>query len=336
MFACDLESEVLGRSRTGTAGNLLFIAASLMMLGCMNLDTSGGLKRDVFSGADTTLTLIQQIDAGTLLYYRDAFTQGASDRRYTLGYAAAVAAYGNDIYVVDQASGQLVRINLSQSEASVLMTLPDPRTHGIHVRPDRTIFVVDRNARGIRQLDESGRMIRLFSDQRLMPAPVDVTETDWGNIIVAVDELSNQLVLFNTLGGPIDVIGSGTWRPTIAQTVHAIAATPNSVFVLDRDMGEVMRFSLRGDQTGNYGEDELAVPTALAIDHCGRLFMADQSGQGILVSSTDMMLPSGRARQDDFLPDQITDLWVDSGALYIAAGIQGISIYLVEPPCAAQ
>ena len=313
----------------------IVVTSSLVPAGCASLDSNRYAEQSVLTDGDTLLTLVQQIDAGTFLQSRGMLSNGIYDQTYAIGYAAAVAARGNDIYVLDQVSGQLVHINLALGEANELMTLPDPNTHGIYVRRDRTVFVVDKNARAIRQLDDSGRTTRLFEDRRLMPAPVDVAESDWGNVIVVADALSSQLVMFDTLAGVVDVIGSNMSRPSIAQTVHAIAATSNSVYILDPQMSEVMRFGLHGNQIGNYGEDELEIPTALAVDQCGRLFIADQSGQGILVSSSDMMLPAARAKQNAFITDQITDIWVDDNFLYVAAGEQGIRIYLIEPPCAA-
>jgi DNA-binding beta-propeller fold protein YncE len=309
--------------------------SSLILIGCMSLGPGKGWQPVVLPGADTTLTLVQEIDAATLLYFRGPTASGRSGQTYSVGYAAAVAARGNDIYVVDRASAQLVHINPVLRQASVLTTLADPGTHGVHARRDGTVFVVDKSERAIRQLDESGRTVRVFSNLRLMPAPVDVAETDWGNIVVVADEISNQLIMFNAMAGTVDVIGSDRSRLSVAGAVYAIAATRDSVFVLDQQMAEVMRFSLSGYQTGNYGEDELEAPTALAVDDCGRLFMADRSGRGILVSSTDMISPVGRALEGSYVANQITDLWVDNGFLYVAAGIRGVAIYLIEPPCTA-
>ena len=320
--------------------NIILISVSgflllLMLHGCADLGLDRYAGQESLLDSDTTLTLVQEIGSGVRLRTPGSDFGHAAARSYALGYAAAVAARGNDVYVVDQLSAELVHINLALGEARALTTLPDPATHGVYVTQDRIVYVVDKSARAVRQLDDAGQTIRLFADPTLIPAPVDVAETDWGGAIVVADALNNQLVMFNTLAGAFEVIGTKAPGRSLAQVIHAIAATRNSVYILDPQMGEVMRFNLLGIQIGNYGEDELQMPTALAVDRCNRLFVADQSGQGILVNLSDMMLPAVRAQHGAIILDQITDLWVDEGFLYVAAGAQGIKIFRIEPPCPA-
>jgi len=163
---------------------------------------------------------------------------------------------------------------------------------------------------------------------------VDVTESDWGSTVVVADELARQLVVFSPLGVAINVLGANDRRLAIAQVLHAIAGSRDSIFVLDSSANEVMR-DLRGRQTGSYGEDDLEMPTALAVDDCGRLFVADSSGAGILVSSFDMRVPPVRAIQNFPAERVVNDIWIDGQFLYLAAGDEGIRVYLVEPACSA-
>jgi len=318
--------------------NLKAVSAFLSLLvlhGCADLDLGGYAGQGMLLDSDTTLTLVQEIGSGVTLRMRGSDFGIAAARTYALGYAAAVAARGNYVYVVDQFSAELVQINLALGEARVLTTLPDPTTHGVYVTQDLIVYVVDKSARAVRQLNDAGQTTRLFTNPALIPAPVDVAETDWGDAIVVADALHNQLVMFNTLVGAFEVIGANASRLSLAQVVQAIAATRNSVYILDPQLGEVIRFDLHGNPIGSYGEDELQMPTALAVDRCGRLFVADQSGQGILVSLSDMMRPAARAQHNAIILDQITDLWVDEGFLYVAAGAQGIKIFRIEPSCPA-
>jgi len=278
---------------------------------------------------------MQQLDVGTLFRLRDMQASGVSMQTYTVGYAAAVAARGNDVYVVDRLAGQLLGLNLALGEARVLTNLADPDTHGLYVTRDQKIYVVDKIARSVRQFDADGRLLRSFEHLDLLPTPVDVTESSWGGDLIVADGLSNRLVRFNALASVMDTIGSNMTRNSIAQSIQSIASTANSIFVLDSEMGEAMRFSLRGNQTGNYGEDNLEFPTAMAVDACGRIFIADRSGQGILVSLPDMLQSAARAEPNMPFEGEITDLWVDGSNIYVAAGAEGIRIYLVEPPCGA-
>jgi len=325
-----------GRARTGQRALqrlLAVVAAYLTLCACTNLNPDSLENLNEFQDANVTLTFVQLIDSGTLLRTQDFGIGDPSNSSHTLGYAAAVAANGDDVYVVDQMSGNVLRINVSTGESRILAKLIDPTTHGLFVSRDRSIFVVDKFERAVRQLDDMGRTTRLFSDDNLLPEPVDVTETNWGDIVIA-DALNSRLVLFKPLANVFDVIGSNMRRLSVAQTLHAISAIGNSVLVLDSGAGEVMRFNLNGNQIGSYGEDDLVLPTAFAVDQCGRLFVADGSRLGLHVSVLDMMVPPARAQQNTSIPDNITDMWVDGSFLYIAAGSLGISIYLIEPSCA--
>jgi len=313
----------------------LLLAILPLLNVCASLDTVLYAEQSALDDSVASVTVIQEIGPGTMLHTRGSGFGGVMGQTYTLGYAAAVAARGNDVFVVDRLAGNLIHISLTLNEARVLTTLPDPNTHGVYVARDLTVYVVDKFNRAVRELNDAGQTTRLYADPTLMPAPVDVAETGWGGDIVVADALNSQLVMFDALAGAFDVIGSSDSRQSLAQTMHAIAATRNSVYVLDTGIGEVTRFGLRGNPIGNYGEDELQMPTALAVDRCGRLFIADQSGQGILVSLSDMMLPAARAQNSAMIADEITDLWVDEDFLYVAAGTQGIKILLIEPRCPA-
>jgi len=333
---CTFEYQGGGRARTGqraTVRLLAVVALYLTLSACTNLNPNYLENLNNFQDANVTLTFVQLIDSGTLLHMQDFGIGDPSNSSHTLGYAAAVAANGDDVFVVDQMSGNVLRINVPTGETRILAKLIDPATHGLFVSRDRSIFVVDKFERAVRQLDDTGRTTHLFIDDNLIPEPVDVTETNWGDIVIA-DALNSRLVLFKPFASVFDVIGSTFRRLSVAQTLHAISAIGNSVLVLDSGAGEVMRFNLNGNQIGNYGEDDLVLPTALAVDQCGRLFVADGSRLGLHVSVLDMMVPPARTEQNTSIPESITDMWVDGIFLYIAAGSLGISIYLIEPTCA--
>ena len=321
---------MLDRNQTRRLRHLL--AASLvawLLPGCADLDSAAFTGQHRTQDSEVTLTLTQRIDVGTPL-------RGANGRPgMTIGYVSAVAASGGDIYIVDQAAGGLLRVDPMLFDATVIARLADPSTHGLYVANSGRVYVVDKAMRAVRQFDRDGTELRPLQDVDLAPAPVDVAESDWGSSIVVADDLTGQLVFFSPLGPTTDVAGIDENRLSVAQRLHALAASGNELFVLDAGAADVSRFDMRGRQTAYYGQDELELPTALTVDDCGRLFVADSSGAGIFVSAFDMRLPPARARQDTPVERNVTDLWWDSGYLYVAAGIDGVAIYSVEPRCGA-
>ena len=327
-------ADFVSRARSRSVA-LPVLAALLALPACAGLDESGFSEQGELLDSSATLTLVQEYGPGAMLSLRGARLGDPGGQTYAIGYAAAVAARGNDIFVVDQAAGQLVQINAALGDARMLISLSDPNTHGVYVAPDLTVYVVDKFNRAVRRLNDAGQTTRLYADPNLIPAPVDVAETGWGDSIVVADALNKHLVMFDPLAGAFHVMGPNSSRAVFAQTVHALAATRNSVYLLDPEMGEVMRFGLRGNPLGSYGEDELQLPTALAVDGCGRLFVADQSRRGILVSLSDMMVLPTRVLNRELTGALITDLWVDDNFLYVAAGAGGVMIFRIEPACSA-
>ena len=81
------------------------------------------------------------------------------------------------------------------------------------------------------------------------------------------------------MGGDIDVKG----------TPEGIAIDSNGqVYVTDYDLGRIQVFSSTGDMiwawtTSNRDTGHFARPTAIALDHDGRLFVVNQSGNSLEV-----------------------------------------------------
>ena len=46
-----------------------------------------------------------------------------------------------------------------------------------------------------------------------------------------------------------------------------------------------------------------------------------------------MMIPSARVALGPLFTGEITDVWIDESLLYVAAGAEGVKVYLVEPAC---
>jgi len=321
--------------RTGGFNALWLLAATAILPACESLRPIGNAAQFEPLDSRVRLTLTQRLDSGTSLQVRGSAAGLAGRGNIFVGHVGAIAASGSDIYVIDWASGALLRIDPGLREATYLARLANPMTHGLYASRNGTVYFVDKAARAVRQIDRDGRPMESFEDLNYAPSPVDVTESDWGSTVVVADELARQLVVFSPLGVAINVLGANDRRLAIAQVLHAIAGSRDSIFVLDSSANEVMRFDLRGRQTGSYGEDDLEMPTALAVDDCGRLFVADSSGAGILVSSFDMRVPPVRAIQNFPAERVVNDIWIDGQFLYLAAGDEGIRVYLVEPACSA-
>jgi hypothetical protein len=204
--------------------SLAVVFAGCLLSACVIED--GAVSLPMNAGIDVTLSPVSSFGAAG----SPGMIGGASSLR--LGYAAAVAATGNVIYVVDAAAPGLVRLDEASGEVRLLYELRDANTAGLHVSMDIIIQVVDRYNRAVIEIDQSGWERRRFSDSRLIPAPVDVTHTNWGSTILIADELSQRLAMFDSMSNPTGLFTTTLSPVAAAASIKAIAATANYVFVL--------------------------------------------------------------------------------------------------------
>lgn len=296
------------------------------LLGACALDAGVGAE-PMTAGIDVTLTTIDVYGSGGT----STAMPGTGGRQ--VGYAAAVAASGGFVYVVDVASSALVLLDPARSDLRVLRPLKDPNTNGLHVSIDQVIEVVDHYNRAVIELDQSGWERRRFMDSQLIPTPVDVTQTNWGSTVLIADGVSQRLAMFDAMSNPTGLFTTTLSPVAVAASITAIAATVDSVFVLDSASREVTQLDLNGRPVATYGEDALLAPVALAVDECNRLFVADGHPGGLFISSPEFYGTGARAALPPEITPAVTDLWIDGNTLYIAAGPLGVYVMAADPPC---
>lgn len=277
-------------------------------------------------GIDVSLTPVMS--------YSDTTTGGGATRR--LGYASAVAAENGFVYAVDSSIPAVVELDPGTGNPEVLLPLRDGNTAGLHVTPDYLLYVVDRSSRAVRELDSSGQLRRTFVDNSLIPTPVDVTVANWGSTVVIADELTQRISTFDAIAAPTGLLARTLSPVTVAASIRAISATARFIFVLDTAAREVTQLDLDGRTVATYGEDDLLLPVALAVDECRRIYVADGHGGGLFVTSPDFFGDSARASLPAELVTAVTDLWIDGNDLYVAAGVMGVHAFIIEPPCLAR
>lgn len=315
-----------GRTNVPVPGAFVTAMLGAWLLSACALDP--GLNAEpMTAGIDVTLTPIDVFGAGGA----STAMSGSGDAQ--LGYAAAVAASGGFIYVVDAASSALVLLDPARTEIRELHPLKDPNTNGLHVSIDQVIEVVDRYNRAVIELDQSGWERRRFTDSQLIPTPVDVTQTNWGSTVLIADGVSQRLAMFDAMSNPTGLFTTTLSPVAVAASITAIAATVDSVFVLDAASREVTQLDLNGRPVATYGEDALLAPVALTVDECHRMFVADGHPGGLFISSPEFYGSNARAALPPEVTPAVTDLWIDGNTLYVAAGNFGVYVMVVDPPC---
>ena len=309
------------------AGIAAFLAGCLLSVQSCSIEELAGIDEYEAPDEDVLLTLIATIGSQT---FGPMFGGGG---RYQLGYATAVAARAGNVYIVDSAARGVVRFDPAMTRAELLFPLADPNTRGLHVTQDLIVYVIDRADRAVVELSDNGTPRRRFSEPGLLPAPVDLALTNWDSTLVVADELTGQLVVFDSMAGPSAVLGANIAGPRLASSLQAISGGQHGIYVLDPGLQEVAQFDLAGRPMGSYGEDHLLAPAALAVDDCGRVFVADGHRDGLFVGLGGVFGRGMRAAVDPVVNAAVTDLWIDGDELYIAAGAAGVLVYLIEPGC---
>jgi hypothetical protein len=151
--------------------------------------------------------------------------------------------------------------------------------------------------------------------------------------VLIADELSQRLAMFDAMSNPTGLFITTLSPVAVAASIAAIAATVDSVFVLDAASREVTQLDLNGRPVMTYGEDALLAPVALAVDECRRVFVADGHPGGLFVSSPEFYGSNSRALLPIEITPAVTDLWIDGNTMYVAAGNLGVYVMAVDPPC---
>jgi len=249
------------------------------------------------------------------------------------GSVSALSASGNSLYFLDRGTGEIVHLDLVTMEAKSLAMIRDGSSNGIIATLDGSVFVVDRSSHSIvlwTPFDSEPRRLPMGD---LFTSPADIALTDWGRSLIAVDDLETRMVVMDLYGNMLRPVESGPLRSSHVTSIRAVGATNEIIVVLDADAGEVVGFDLHGKPVGSFATDELSHATALAVDLCGRFFVADDGKENVYIGFTDMLLPGYRTPAPGLTAASTSDLWTDGSNLYAATESSGIFVYKIDPEC---
>lgn len=283
-----------------------------------------------FEGADefeTSLAISNRIDVAVL---------GGLDgqNQFELsGSVSALSASGNILYFLDRGTGQLLHMNLVTTETKVLAVIRDGNSSGMIATADGSVYVADRADRSIVSWTPFDTEPRRLVTSNFFTSPTDIALTDYGRSLIAIDDLDTQILMMDVYGYALRPLQQGVIRPSHVTSMRAVGATNENIFVLDADANEIVGFNLQGDPVGSYATDELSHATALAVDLCGRFFVADDGDENIYVGFADMVIPGFRTAAAGLASASTNDLWTDGSYLYAATESDGIFVFAIDPEC---
>jgi DNA-binding beta-propeller fold protein YncE len=247
----------------------------------------------------------------------------------------AVAARGNDIFVADTNQRMIFLIDRGQRSLSKFAPLTGGGSTDLYYASDFSLYVINQSRAQVIKYSRDGRIIRTFGGRRDLSNPVAVVESSELNRVLVADSLSAQVSMFNKLGGLTRVIGQNINFPSPASSIIDMASANGLIYLLDKLAREVSVANSEGKLLYTFGSSQLKQPVALAIDYCGRIFVADQFDNTIHVFVDEIPLTIFKNNHPGLTGFQlITDLWIDNELLYVADGLSGsIKLLRIEGGC---
>ena len=281
-----------------------------------------------FDGADywdSGLVYHQHIDVATLS------ADFSSPELMLSGFVSAVATSANDLYFVDQGTGQLVRVDLATKTGTVLADLQSPSVPGLFADIDGKVYAIDQARRRLLIIDTYLADIQYLPFGPTLGNPLDIAVIGQGQWLLVLDGLQGRVATLDTFGGVSQIMRPETPSSVSFITPRAMAATERGFLVLDGGANQVVGFDHYGRTIGVFAEEDLNHATALAADACGRLFVADTDG--LYLGFADMNMPGRRAAIPELVGSEISDLWSDGAFLFVATRADGIHMLLIDPVC---
>lgn len=244
-----------------------------------------------------------------------------ADEFITIRQPAAIAAWGNLLYLYDNARQLLYRYEQS-SERLYVMHGTIQQLQGIPnalaVAPDGSIFISDPAGLQVVQFDIHGQLLRRYQNPLNLTMPVAIAFSTYGNTLIA-DSAYNHVLVFDPSGQALRAIGRRGSAPGEVMHLVDIASGPDLVYLLDRMPCKVVLFNENGELLHEQLCREVRDPNHLAVDNYGRIYISDGFDDTIKVYHRHGLLDSfGGSGSNNGQFRMISDLEISDELLYVA------------------
>ncbi len=239
----------------------------------------------------------------------------------------AVAARGNDVFVIDAGQEVLFKYNRIMGSLEVVMSLRGVlagEASDIYVAHDLSFYIADPMGSRVLQFDRRGRLIRTYSNTLNLARPVAVSVDEASGRVLVADGVYDHILAFDSFGNLVASGGGRGSDPGQFLNITAMASGVDGFYVTARFGQRIQVLAEDGKYRYSLPQGDVIFPTAIAVDGEGRVYVSDFSDNTIRIYGEGRLL--GRvgitgSGLGEFR--HITDLWFDEGQLYVADSLNG-------------
>lgn len=311
-------------------------------------DLLGGERKPV--AGDVQGEVVKRAAVAEFLLHELTFTAGnevygsrsmpgwlVGDKLRRIGSPAALAVNGRHLFVVDEMSNVVFKIDLAARTVWPIVDLSvefSGNAGGIFASADGAFYISDeRNARVVKYTPSGEKgQVYLAPNNLARPGRLFVNASN-GHLFV-IDKVFSRILVFNRYGEPIYVIGSRGMDEGHFVDPTAFLVDAGHIYVADAIGVPVQQLSLLGNTEQTFGTDSLYNPSAVAVDRYGRVFVADVADNFIKIYQSGKLVGKfGGSGIDPGKFREIQDMAIADDRLYVAESLnRRLQVFKILPP----
>lgn len=203
---------------------------------------------------------------------------------------------------------------------------------------DGYFFVSDPSGKRVLKFNKEYKLVAIFKDAMNLAQPQRLYYDEMGQRLFVSDGVFSRILVFNALGTPLYSIGQRGEEPGQFISLTDFMVSDDKIYVTDSVGIRAQVMSIEGQAISQFGEDDLVMPLAIAMDKFGRIYIADRDDDLIKVFEDGALrwkiggsgVAPGRFKE-------INEMNIIDDHLYVVERInRRIQIFRVVPPAGMQ
>lgn len=254
-----------------------------------------------------------------------------------VGMPAALAVKGDALFVVDELTNMLLKLDVQAGTVWPFMDLTKEfsgNVGGIHVTSNGDLYLSDRLAGRVLRFTASGERQQVYRAPGNLKQPGKLYVNEENGHVMVLDESFSRILIFNKYAEPAYVLGSRGETKGHFIDPTSIHIAGKSVYVTDAIGLQVQRLNLFGEAEQVFGLDTLFNPSAVAVDAYGRVYVADMADDYIKIFQNGRLLwKYGGSGVDQGKFREIRALAIEGDRLYVAEAMnRRIQVFKISSP----